>query len=144
MKLDGVVRIAFVGAICTDKQYPKDIDLLVTISPEVDMSKLATLGRRLKGKGQGINSGADIFLADPDGHYLGRICPKKDCGMRYPASCDALNCGKLPHLNDDLRVLDLDKQLIADPPLIVHPAISFKDGLPEDLMNELKARFEIN
>jgi len=90
-QMPGVERVALVGSICTTKPNPKDVDILVTISPSVDMEKLATLGRKLKGKMQGIGSGADIFLADLDGQYLGRTCSWKECLPRV--SCEALNCG---------------------------------------------------
>jgi hypothetical protein len=53
---------------------PKDADLLVSIDADVDLDPLARLGGRLQGTAQTINLGADIFLADAAGHYLGRIC----------------------------------------------------------------------
>jgi predicted nucleotidyltransferase len=137
-QMQGVERISLVGSICTTKPNPKDVDVLVTISPSVDMEKLATLGRKLKGKMQGIGSGADIFLADPAGRYLGRTCSWKECHPR--ASCEALNCGA--YLYDDLRCLTLDRELIANPPIVLHPRIIVRDELPEDLMHEVKIRFE--
>ena len=56
----------------TAKAIPKDVDLLVTIERTMDLTQLARAGRRLKGLAQTINLGADIFLADTTGHYLGR------------------------------------------------------------------------
>src|SRR5690348_9958839 len=70
----GVRRIALVGSLATDKPVPKDADLLVTIDSAMDLAALARAGRRLKGQAQSINLGADIFLADETGHYLGRVC----------------------------------------------------------------------
>ena len=57
----------------TAKAIPKDVDLLVTIERTMDLTQLARAGRRLKGLAQTINLGADIFLADTTGHYLGRF-----------------------------------------------------------------------
>ena len=71
-RLPGVERIALVGSLTTTKQYPHDADLLVSINESIDFSGLAGAGRRLKGKAQGINSGADIFLADKSDTYIGR------------------------------------------------------------------------
>ncbi len=66
-KLEGVHRIALVGSLATNKPNPKDADVLVTIDNSVDMDLLAEFGRRLKGRGQNKNSGADIFLCSPEG-----------------------------------------------------------------------------
>jgi predicted nucleotidyltransferase len=62
----GVLRIALLGSLATDKPVPKDADVLVSIDPDVDLDPLARLGRRLQGTAQTINLGADIFLADAD------------------------------------------------------------------------------
>jgi predicted nucleotidyltransferase len=137
-QMPGVERIALVGSICTTKPNPKDIDVLVTITPSVDMEKLATLGRKLKGKMQGIGSGADIFLADLEGRYLGRTCRWKECRPR--GRCEALNCGA--YLYDDLQCLTLDREFIANPPIVLHPRVIVRGVLPEDLMDEAKKRFE--
>ena len=60
--LYGVDRVALIGSIRTEKPEPKDVDVLVTIGEAVDLTKLAKLGRRLKGVAQQMNAGADIFL----------------------------------------------------------------------------------
>src|SRR5262245_53953560 len=62
----GVLRIALVGSLATKKAIPKDADLIVTIDGAMDLSELARFGRRLKGRAQNINLGADIFLVDQD------------------------------------------------------------------------------
>jgi uncharacterized protein DUF6932 len=67
----GVLRIALLGSLATDKPVPKDADVLVTIDAAMDLSSLARFGRRLKGTAQTINLGADIFLADGSDHSLG-------------------------------------------------------------------------
>jgi hypothetical protein len=77
--LAGVTRIAMLGSLLGSKLYPKDADLLVTITSEVDFNRLAALARRLKGRAQAINSGADVFLADDSPQYLGRICHYREC-----------------------------------------------------------------
>jgi hypothetical protein len=138
-QMQGVERIALVGSICTTKPNPKDVDILVTISPSVDMERLATFGRKLKGKMQGIGSGADIFLADPDGRYLGRTCSWKEC--HYRGSCEGLHCGPESYLCDDLHILNLDPGLIVNPKIVLHPEIVIRGELPEDLMNAVKTRF---
>src|SRR6476660_8418121 len=101
----GVLRIALLGSLATDKPVPKDADVLVTIDPAVNLDPLARLGRRLKGTAQTINLGADIFLADAVGRYLGRICHYRECRPRL--ACRALSCGLRQRLNDDLQIVTL-------------------------------------
>ena len=60
----GVLRIALLGSLATDKPIPKDADVSVTIDPAMDLGPLARLGRRLQGTAQTVNLGADIFLAE--------------------------------------------------------------------------------
>lgn len=67
----GVRRIALIGSLARDKDDPKDADVLVTVDDDADLTSLATAGRRLKGRAQSRNKGADIFLADPSGNYIG-------------------------------------------------------------------------
>jgi len=78
----GVLRIALMGSLVTNKPIPKDADVLVTIDDTTDLTGLARAGRRLKGFAQTINLGADIFLADATGCYLGRICQYRECHPR--------------------------------------------------------------
>ncbi len=78
----GALRIALLGSLTTDKPIPKDADVLVTIDAATDLGPLARLGRRLLGTAQTINLGADIFLADAAGRYLGRICHYRECFPR--------------------------------------------------------------
>src|ERR1700747_2366324 len=101
----GVRRIALLGSLATAKAIPKDVDLLVTVERAMDLSPLARAGRRLKGLAQTINLGADIFLADTAGHYLGRICHYRECHPRV--ACRAQHCGLRTHLNDDLHIVTL-------------------------------------
>ena len=133
--IGGVERIALLGSLTTVKARPKDADLLVSIATRVDLDNLARLARRLKGRAQGLNSGADIFLATEDGHYLGRICHYRDCQPR--ARCHARHCGAQPHLNDDLDVLTLPENVVQAPPIILHPVISARVDVPPDVESRL-------
>jgi hypothetical protein len=117
----GVERIALLGSLTTSKRYPHDADVLVSLNESIDFASLAGAGRRLKGKAQAINSGADIFLADHSGTYIGRVCHYRECHPRV--ACRARHCGLRPQLNDDLGVVTLSPTLIAAPPIIVHPAL---------------------
>jgi hypothetical protein len=127
----GVRRIALLGSMTTAKAIPKDVDLLVTIGQMMDLTQLARSGRRLKGLAQTINLGADIFLADTVGDYLGRICHYRECHPR--AACRAQHCGLRAHLNDDLHVVTLSKDLIASPPVEVWPKVVRRLTVPADV-----------
>jgi hypothetical protein len=129
--IPGVTRIALVGSLLTAKAYPKDADVLVTMTADVDFERLARIGRRLKGRAQTINAGADVFLADPSGHYVGRICHYRECFPRR--ACRALNCGKVAHLNDDFAVVTLPRELLTRPPVVVFPTMEVGGGIPPDV-----------
>lgn len=127
----GVLRVALVGSLATNKAIPKDADVLVTIDGAMNLAELARAGRRLKGTAQTINLGADIFLADPTGRYLGRICHYRECHPRV--ACLAQHCGYCEHLNDDLHVVTLSKELIATPPLELWPNVVRRVTVPLDV-----------
>lgn len=133
----GVQRIALVGSLATDKGNPKDADVLVTVDDDADLTPLATAGRRLKGHAQSRNNGADIFLADPSGNYIGRICHWRRCYPGVRASCDARHCGKRPFLHDDLDDVTLDASSIKSPPLELWPKIVRRVQLPSDVETQL-------
>ena len=126
----GVQRIALVGSLVTSKAIPKDADVLVTIDDEMDLTELARVGRRLKGSAQAINLGADIFLANASGHYLGRICHYREC---HPRAACAQNCGRREHLNDDLHVVTLSNELLAAPPIDLWPKVVRRLAVPPDV-----------
>lgn len=132
-RLAGVTRIALIGSLTTTKQDPKDADLLVTITDNMDLSRLATLGRKLQGHAQNFGRGGDIFLADPQHHYLGRTCPWKRCAPGIRVSCDALHCGRPPFLHDDLGAIELPTELVAHPPLELWPKIVARVVIPNDV-----------
>lgn len=119
--IEGVRRIALIGSLVTDKPVPKDADVLVTIDVEMDLDTLARATRQMQGKAQKINLGAEAFLADQDGRYLGRICHWRECHARV--LCRAQHCGKREHLNDDQHDVTLPAKLIAEPPLELWPTI---------------------
>ena len=137
---EGVRRIALLGSMTTAKAIPKDVDLLVTIERTVDLTQLARAGRRLKGLAQSINLGADIFLADTTRHYLGRICHYRECHPR--AACRAQHCGLRAHLNDDLHVVTLSKDLIALPPVELWPNVVRNLTVPADVEEILLTKLE--
>lgn len=138
----GVVRIALIGSLTTDKPLPKDADLLVTVEDGFGLLALATIGRRLKGRAGNINCGADIFLCDRTGRYLGRTCSYRECHPR--ASCQGQSCVDGSHLNDDLDNLTLATDLILNPPLVLWPVVERRGEVPKDveelLVRELEAQ----
>ena len=136
----GVRRTALLGSLTTAKAIPKDVDLLVTVERAMDLTQLARAGRRLKGLAQTINLGADIFLADTAGHYLGRICHYRECHPRV--ACRAQHCGLRTHLNDDLHVVTLSKDLLASPPIELWPKVIRRLAVPDDLEEILLTKLE--
>ena len=131
-QLPGVLRIALIGSMTTDKADPKDIDLLLTVADDLDLSHLASAGRRLKDT-QGRNSGADIFLLNPRGEYIGRTCQWRECAPGIRMACRADHCGRRPYLYDDLRVIKLTPALVSAPPLQLWPAVVSHGALPGDV-----------
>ena len=136
----GVRRIALLGSLATAKAIPKDVDLLVTVERAMDLTQLACAGRRLQGLAQTINVGADIFLADTAGQYLGRICHYRECHPRM--ACRAQHCGFRTHLNDDLHVVTLSKDLLASPPIELWPKVIRRLAVPDDLEEILLTKLE--
>ena len=134
----GVARIALLGSVATTKPRPKDVDLLVTVTPSLELPRLAKLGRRLKGSAQGrLNSGADVFLADAGGRYIGRVCHYRECHPRV--LCRARHCGAVPHLADDLDAVSLSTDLIATPPIELWPSVIARVVVPDDVEQLLLA-----
>jgi hypothetical protein len=136
----GVLRIALLGSLATDKPVPKDADVLVTIDAAMELGPLARLGRRLQGTAQTVNLGADIFLADATGRYLGRICHYRECHSRV--ACRALSCGLRQHLNDDLQIVTLSPTLVSAPPIDLWPRIVARCAVPADTQVLLVAKLD--
>jgi len=141
-RLSGVTRIALLGSITTGNPDPKDVDLLVTVEDEMDLTDLtdlATLGRHLSGRLQSLGAGADIFLACPENRYLGRLCLWRECAPGIRLSCDALNCGRRHFLHDDLRAVRLPRWLVVSPPVEAWPRVVIRVPPPPDLAPLLQA-----
>jgi hypothetical protein len=136
----GVLRIALLGSLATDKPVPKDADVLVTIDAAIDPAPLARIGRRLQGTAQIINLGADIFLADPARRYLRSICHYRECWRRV--ACRALNCGLRQHLNDDLQIVTLSPPLVGAPRIDLWPRIVARCAVPADTHALLVAKLD--
>ena len=139
-RCSGVRRIALIGSLTSTKATPKDTDLLVTIERPMDLAPIARIGRRLQGGLQSHNLGADIFLANADGAYIGRVCPYRECRPR--TACRALHCGRHPHLNDDLHVVTLSAGLIATPPVVLWPRVVRNCNVPGDVELSLIKKLE--
>lgn len=138
-RISGVRRIALLGSLTTDKAIPKDVDLLVEMSDEKSLSQLAKVKRQLSGLTMqtGDSCGADVFLCNSEGGYLGRICHWKECRPGIRASCHAEHCGQRQFLCDDLQVVTLDRKLLVSPPLDLWPRIIERSDLPDDVRKEL-------
>ncbi len=138
-QLLGVTRIALIGSLTTNEPDPKDADLLVTVTDDADLAPVAALGRKLQGHAQAFNRGGEVFLADLQGHYLGRTCPWKACGPGIRASCDALHCGRRPYLHDDLETLRLAEKLMGEPAIELWPQVMARVVVPDDVEQRLLA-----
>jgi hypothetical protein len=137
-QIPGVHRIALIGSMTTPKRAPNDIDLLVTIDTNTIVPDIAAAGRKLKGHALQLNRGADIFLANPANHYLGRTCPWRECAPGIRMRCQAQHCGG--HLYDDLHVLTLKREVIAAPPLVIWPEAVVTGEIPADVIEAFGLR----
>src|SRR5262249_38140036 len=115
--VEGIVRIALIGSLTTDKPNLKDADLLIMIRDGTDLAPLALLGRKLQGHAQQRNCGGEVFLCAEEGVYLGRTCPWKDCRPFVRLRCDAQRRGLRPYLHDNLQVISLSRSLTSAPPI---------------------------
>ncbi|MDO8544300.1 MAG: UPF0158 family protein [Opitutaceae bacterium] len=143
-QLPGVKRIALVGSLTRDEPEPKDVDLLVTVADDMDLTPLASAGRKLGGHAQQRNRGSDVFLANERGEYIGRACPWRECAPGIRVRCDALNCGRRHYLHDDLRSVRLDAKLVAEPPIELWPELRVRVQVPSDVSAHLLAKFDLN
>ncbi|MEO8616238.1 MAG: UPF0158 family protein [Luteolibacter sp.] len=137
--LPGVRRISLLGSLATPKANPKDVDLLLEVDDGMPLGVLARLTRRLLGKTMqtGDGCGTDVFLCNPQGEYIGRICSWKTCAPGIRKSCQAQHCGRREYLSDDLRNVHLDAALVAGPPLELWPEIIARAEIPDDVSEEL-------
>lgn len=132
-KIEAVQRIAIIGSLLSEKAKPKDVDLLLTIPDDLELTQLAKISRTLQGKSGSLGGGADVFLVNINNEYIGRICIWKDCRFGVRMSCDADNCGKRKYLHDDLNTITLKKELIDNPPLIIFPNLIRNVIIPLDV-----------
>lgn len=111
------------GSLATDKRHPKDVDLLVVVDETLPLGPLAKLKRQLQGKtmATGDSCGADVFLANRAGDYLGRVCHWKECRPGIRQACQAQHCGRREFLCDDLQNVQLAPEIIARPPIELWP-----------------------
>lgn len=137
--LEGVMRIALIGSLTTTKPDPKDIDLLITVGDGMELAPLASRARRLHEVAQSVHRGADLFLTNREGGYIGRICRQIDCGHGVRINCRALHCGRRPFLYDDLHLVRLSARLIEQPPIILWPNLIVRVPVPNDLQTGLIA-----
>ena len=136
-EIPGVKKIALIGSLTTDKEFPKDIDVLVTITDDCDLTELARLGRELTGHMMAHGAGADVFLADQASSYLGRTCSWKRCEPGIRASCDAQSCGARHYLHDDFVSIRLSKKVIQHPPVSLWPETTAAPAVPPDINEQL-------
>lgn len=141
--LPGLRRVAMLGSILTPKANPKDVDILITIDDEADLTALGKASRSLKGIAQGKNRGADIFLANPTGEYIGRVCHWSRCGPQFRSTCDAWNCGVRQYLHDDFGDIRLKLRLVKEPPLEIWPTVIYRQKVADDLLPFL-AKYEVS
>ncbi len=130
-QMQGIVRIAMIGSLLTKKWKPKDADLLVTVTSIANIASLAKLGRRLKGSAQSKSSGADIFLCNEQGEYLGRTCSFREC--HYRRACGGTQCDMGTYICNDLEIVRLDTILTTKPPLELWPVVVRRANIPEDV-----------
>lgn len=107
-----VQEVVLCGSMAAGDPHPGDIDLAVVLSNLDELPQLARFCRQISS----ITHAWEVFIFDKDRKYLGRICHKRECPARYP--CDALDCGKTPHLRN-IRGFRFDKSLFLAPELKV-------------------------
>ncbi len=139
-KLPGVHAIALVGSLTAEKPFPKDADLLVVVDAAADIARLATLGRRLKGKAQALNLGADVFLLNEFREHIGRTCGYRECRPRV--ACGRAVCGERPFLCDDTSWFPLPPRLIREPPIELWPTIVRRLRVPDDVEEEVLSKLD--
>lgn len=133
--LRGVQCIALIGSLATSKPEPKDADVLVVVGTEIDFQTLASAGRGLEGAAQALGKGADIFLANSTGRYLGRTCSYRECHPRV--ACGGHQCFRGTYLKDDFERLRLSAVKIAAPPVELWPTVICRGRIPGDVRQRL-------
>jgi len=88
----GVLRIALLGSLATDKPVPKDADVLVTIDAAMDLDPLARLGRRLQGTAQTVNMGPTSSWPTRRGATWAESATNASAAHVWPAEGSAAAC----------------------------------------------------
>lgn len=131
--LDEVIQVALIGSVCTNKPNPKDIDLLVTVRPGSDLTRLARLNRKTQGRIQQGLCSAEIFVAE-DGRYVGRICRYREPWPRVICGNNKLVCDlHKEFLCNTSNNFTLSQSLIDTPPIILYPKFSASANVPDDV-----------
>ena len=132
-QLDGIIRVALIGSICTNQEKPKDIDILITIREGMDIKGIATLKRKLSGRIQRGSLGADVFLVE-NGQYIGRPCNYREPWVRVSCAEDKNVCHiDRPFLCDTSRNFQLGKEVVKNPPIILWPEVTANIAIPHDI-----------
>lgn len=125
-------QIGLIGSMTTPKREPKDIDIVVYIGVDFDLSALAGIYRKMLGRMQSIGRGVDIFTFE-QGSYIGRPCRYRECGRGIRLLCKADNCGRRHHLCNDLKNLNLSSTTLTNLPVQLYPKGLSGDNIPEDI-----------
>jgi predicted nucleotidyltransferase len=128
-----IKKVALCGSICTNKEHPKDLDVLIYLKSDADIKPVAALKRKLQGQISRGRLGADVFLIEDD-KYIGRACYYKEPWCRVVCSNAGLRCDlKRLHLCDTSRTVTLKQELVDNPPVTIFPEFSTIVQLPQDL-----------
>jgi predicted nucleotidyltransferase len=121
----GVRQIALIGSICTPKPHPKDIDLVLTLEPGIELGELARLARRLNGTVIQIpgGTGSDVFVVE-NGQYIGRLCHYREPWQRRVCACCRLMCAPgRQFLCDTAANFRLNQDVVQHPPVTLWPEV---------------------
>jgi predicted nucleotidyltransferase len=139
-RTNGVKFIGLIGSLTRDSPEPKDIDMVVCVTPSADLPELGTVCKRIAGRMMQIGKGVDMFVYDDlSGEYVGRICQYRDCrpGIRR---CRADHCRMRPYLKDDLSTIRLPAFVRKNVPVELHPTLRYNPPeAPEDVSEILLA-----
>jgi predicted nucleotidyltransferase len=91
----GVLRIALLGSLATEKPVPKDADVLVTIDPAMDLAPLGRLGRRLQETAQTINLAPTSSSPTRRGATWAASATTASATHAWPAERSAAACGSI-------------------------------------------------
>ena len=138
-RLEEVDQVALVGSLCTAQKKPRDLDLLVTVSPGSSIKALGKLKRKLQGKISRGSMGSDVFIAE-GGRYIGRACQYREPWPRADCMARKLRCADgREFLCDTSANFSLDQDVIDNPPVILWPEVKQNADVPADVQKLLAA-----